>query len=32
MQADEILLKINVFKQYYFSKQELVYCACDTAR
>jgi len=27
MQADEILLKINAFKQYYVHKQELVYLA-----
>jgi len=31
MQADEILPKIIMFKQYYLCKQELVYCARDTA-
>ena len=29
MQADEILLKINAFKQYYVREQELVYLVHD---
>ena len=29
-QADEILPKINTFKQYYTCEQELVYCMHDT--